>query len=133
MATTQSEIYHKYINGCKLTDNELKTAVPFWKKLSEDLFDCGPVFRLSANEAQHFYRAIEAFSNARQLECNNDQYQQDVNWRNTFDASRMGVTHITKAQEAANHAKYPYFCWNNRVFATETGEILPARENILTR
>ena len=58
-------IYEKFINGDSLTDIEVNEGVKFFKKLSDDLYLLGPIFRLSAHEAARAYDRLKSYQDAR--------------------------------------------------------------------
>lgn len=63
-----SEIYEKMISGDPLSDSEVNEGVEFFTKLADDLYKCGPAFRLTANEANRVSYTMRQFQRAREIE-----------------------------------------------------------------
>lgn len=59
------EIYYKITTGGFLTDEELKTALSFFRDLRDKLEILDPIFRLAANEINHYIITLEGFDAAR--------------------------------------------------------------------
>lgn len=47
---------------------------------------------------------------------------EEFTWENVFNTSHKRYGFITIAQVTAETAAYPYFCWNDRVYSTSSGE-----------
>lgn len=60
------KVYEKFLNGDPIDDGELKESVTFFKDLSDNLSLLGPVFRLSAIEANRVYLGLDGFRQARE-------------------------------------------------------------------
>lgn len=135
------QIYEKYHNGDKLTDNEVIYGTVYFKRLAEQLNICGPVFKLAADEAQRIRHRLYEMSVARRLECPSDpaveniivlapskSTQNVVSWANTMNPDHLTFrTDRSSFNKQAALAGYPYFAWNSWVYYTNTG----IRTNIL--
>ena len=127
MSISPKELYNKYIGGDKITDNELKESIPFWRDLASMLNKAGPVFKLAANEAGRVHRGLEGFAEARaprlQLEQSTSKF--DITWKNTLNwenlLGNVKYNHISDFRLLALEGGYPHFAWSGRIYFTETG------------
>lgn len=58
-------IYDKYVKAGKLTDHEVSWGAAFFRKLSDDLLQCGPTFSHSSREANRVANALEDIKRER--------------------------------------------------------------------
>lgn len=124
--TTPKDLYNKYVQGDKITDNQLKEGIPFWKDLADRLHKTGPVFKLCANEAGRIYRGLSDFAHARGLDIEQPVSIFDISWKNTlnWEQLRNNQTYHTLDQFSglAKQLGYQHFAWSGRVYFSETGQ-----------
>lgn len=60
-----ARVYHKYIQGDSLTDQEIRFGSSFYRELADRLIQCGPVFKLASSEANRVAIALEDFKTNR--------------------------------------------------------------------
>ena len=56
-------IYENRSRSANLTDEELRYAVPFFRKLADDLSACGPIFKLAYREANDVFFTLKGHAN----------------------------------------------------------------------
>lgn len=44
-----------------------------------------------------------------------------LSWENVFNTNHKWYGHLDLARRMATHSGYPYFCWNDCIYDTETG------------
>lgn len=125
MTTHPKDLYNKYVQGDKITDNQLKEGVPFWKDLADKLHKAGPVFKLCANEAGRVYRGLNEFADARGLFIEQPTSMFEITWKNTLCwehlKSNLKYSTIDTFAGIAKELGYPHFAWSGRIYITETG------------
>ena len=67
MSEKITTIYYKYVNGDSISNSEILEGYSFFFKLAKDLHKCGPVFKLSANEARKIADGLEGYARSRSL------------------------------------------------------------------
>ncbi len=65
-------IYEAHYNGDSITDEELLRAIPFFKRLANDLRQVGPTFHLAFKEANNTYYIFRDYAFARDLNIPKD-------------------------------------------------------------
>lgn len=60
-------IYERYCNGDPLSDKEVLEGELFYRKLSEDLYDAGIAFHITAKEANRIYLGLRDYRISRGL------------------------------------------------------------------
>lgn len=60
-------VYEKQYSGGNIMDDELLCAIPFFRRLADDLSACGPVFTLAFREANNTYHTLKSYADAREL------------------------------------------------------------------
>lgn len=60
-------IYEKYLNGDKLSNEEVIYGAEFYRVLADTLIKCGPVFRLACKEACSVYIGLDGYKSARKI------------------------------------------------------------------
>lgn len=73
MSYSIKEIYNKKTDGGNITNAELLIGIKFFDDLSRKLFQCGPVFRLAAKEANDVYHTFYSYAVARGLDIPKDE------------------------------------------------------------
>lgn len=53
----------------------------------------------------------------------------ELSWKNIFYYKHKLWESIEKCHKAAKEADYPYFCWNDRIYHTESGVLTPVVYN----
>ena len=61
------DIIEKHRNGDTLSDEELLEAIIFFRKLADDLFRCGDLYRLTALDANNTAHQLDEHRFARGL------------------------------------------------------------------
>lgn len=58
-------IYQKFQGGDKLSDQEISIGIDHFKRMANDLGQCGPNFHLAWLEANRVYTRLEEFQTER--------------------------------------------------------------------
>lgn len=61
------DIIEKYRNGDTITNEELVEAIVFFRRLADDLFRCGDLYRLTALDASNMANQLDDYRSARGL------------------------------------------------------------------
>jgi len=59
------KVYEKFLGSDGLTNPEVELLVTYYKDLADRLFQCGPTFRLAAQEANRVYLRASDYKAAR--------------------------------------------------------------------
>lgn len=65
MAHRAHEIYNLVQSGERVSDANLELGLAFYKNLADSLRQCGPVFKLAANEANRVFDVLDGYHRAR--------------------------------------------------------------------
>ena len=65
------KVYETVRSGGPVSDDDLEFGILYYGELSINLFNCGPVFRLAAQEANNILYTLSNFQTARkgQVTC----------------------------------------------------------------